>query len=192
MRLGILILASVLSIPAQNIAPNWTALPSVAYQAGIDHKVVHTGHASLFLKSDSGDARGYSARQRIRADLFRGKRIRLSGWVKSDKAPQGGALWLRIDMENGDYVLDSMLELSGRDWARVQLVAEVPPDAAGISFGLRMLGAGQIWCDDLTFDTVPLNTPTTTIERRKDKTATNVAVEYSKSPLKPGNLNFEQ
>lgn len=187
------------------VATGWTVPESTDYEAGIDHNVVHSGHGSLFLKSAGTKAKDYAARQRIRADAYRGKRVRLSGWVKPDQAVEGGALWLRVDFRNGDYVLDGMLELGAKDksvplsngWAKCVLVADVPEDSMGLSFGLRMRGAGEFWGDDLTLEVVPKSTPTNTIERRryrapdKDAAIQMMKNEYAKAQEHPANLNFE-
>jgi hypothetical protein len=193
------------ALKERSVATGWTAPESSDYEAGIDRKVVHGGHGSLFLKSARANAKDYAARQRIRADAYRGKRVRLSGWVKPDQAVEGGALWLRVDFKNGDYVLDGMLELSAKDrsvpltngWAKCELVADVPEDAIGLSFGLRMRGAGQFWGADLALDVVRKSTPTNTIERRpyrapdKDAAIQRMKDEYSKAPERPVNLGFE-
>jgi hypothetical protein len=125
--------------------------------------------------------------------VYRGKRVRLSGWIDTDRAGQGGALWLRVDMQNGDYVLDNVVELkaSHPGWTRMQLVADVPADALGISFGVRMKGDGQVWADDLSLDVVSTAVPVTTIERRKNRTE-DLRKEYANSPEHPVNLGFEQ
>jgi hypothetical protein len=179
------------------VAPGWEAPSTANYQSGIDHKVSHSGRSSIYLKSVAAGANGDAVRQRIRAGAYRGKRIRLTGWINTDHAEQGGAVWLRVDMENGDYVLDNVVELKAAKagWTRMQLVAGVPTDALGISFGLRMKGQGQVWADDLTLEVVGDSTPTTTIERRKNRTSGAVdelRKEYANAPAHPVNLDFEQ
>ena len=118
---------------------------------------------------------------------------------------EGGAVWLRVDFKNGDYVLDGMLELGAKDrsvpmtngWAKCMLVADVPEDAMGLSFGLRMRGVGQFWGDDLALEVVSKSTPTSTIERRpyrapdKDAAVQRMTAEYSKAQEHPVNLGFE-
>jgi hypothetical protein len=189
----------------RSIAAGWTRPEPADYEAGIEHTTVHSGKGSLILKSTGSTAKDFAVRQRIRADGFRGKRVRLSGWVKPDQAVGGGALWLRVDFQNGDYVLDGMLELSPTDrsvkltngWAKCDLVADVPEDALGISFGVRMRGKGAFWADDLAFDVVAKSIPVNTIERRPYKAADKAAAierlkdEYSKAPQRPVNLGFE-
>jgi hypothetical protein len=198
-------LASAQATKERAVATGWTAPESSDYEAAIDHNVVHSGRGSLLLKSTTANAKDYAARQRIRADAYRGKRVRLSGWVKPGQAVEGGALWLRVDFKNGDYVLDGMLELGAKDrsvpmtdgWAKCALVADVPEEALGLSFGLRMRGAGQFWGDDLALEVVSKTTPANTIERRpyraadKDAAIQRMRDEYSKAPERPVNLGFE-
>lgn len=172
----------------RGIADGWTRPDPTDYEAAIERKVVHSGRGSLVLKSTGANPKDFAARQRIRADAYRGKRVRLSGWVKPDQAGEGGALWLRVDFNNGDYVLDGMLELSPSDrsvklvngWAKCELVADVPDDALGISFGVRMRGKGQFWADDLAFDVVEKTVPVNTIERRPYKSADKASQTYLK------------
>jgi len=171
------------------IAPGWSAPATPSYQSSVDRTIAHSGKSSLMVKAIAPNPQGYAVRQKIRADAFRGKRIRLSGWLKPDDAIEGGALWLRIDMLNGDYILDSMMELSGRTqqgWTRREVVAQVPNDAVGISFGLRMIGQGRIWADDLMLEVLTQPVMTTTIERRKDQPR-----DYRGASLKAVNLGFE-
>ena len=179
------------------IAAGWEGPFTPDYQAGIDHSVKHSGRSSLYLRSTGAGVAGDSVRQRIRADAYRGKRVRLTGWINTDKAEQGGALWLRVDMQNGDYVLDNVVELKPQHpaWNQMQLVADVPTDALGISFGVRMKGQGQVWADDLKLEPVGDSVPTTTIERRKNRTPgalDELKKEYAKAPEHPLNLGFEQ
>lgn len=187
------------------IAPGWSATESADYTAGIDPKVAHGGHAGLYLKSVTPNAKVYAVRQLIRADAYRGKRIRLSGWIKPNSAQFGAALWLRVDMQNGDYVLDGMLGLSpeaiaaSKDgWVRCDLVADVPADAIGIAFGVRMNGTGEVWADDLSITTVNKSVPTTTIERRpyrapdKDAAVERMRKQYSAAPPHPVNMSFDE
>lgn len=174
----------------RQVAPGWTVPDSPHYQAVIDRKTAHGGRGSLLLKTTEGDPQGIAARQRIRAEAWRGKRIRLSGWIKTDHADRGGALWLRVDMSNGDYVLDGMFEKKSGEWTRMEVVANVPEEALGLTFGLRMTGKGEVWADDLTIDVVPPTTPVTTIERRKSR-GTFRADDFLHAPLRAVNLNFE-
>jgi len=177
------------------IAPGWTTTGSPSYEAVIDQKVRHGGASSLVLRLREGQAPGsFAARQRVGADAYRRKWIQLSGWLKADRAEGGAALWLRVDMANGDYILDNMLDLTASDtaakggWTLISLVAEVPKDAAGISFGVRMKGAGEVWADDFALKVVSKTFATTTVERRpfrgpgRDAAVRQMLDDYGRAP----------
>jgi hypothetical protein len=210
MRLAAVVLIACCAVsesapPERRIATGWTLLSTADYRASIDQKVAHGGSASLLLASVSGDARAGAVRQIVGARAYLGKRIRLSGWLKTNGAEPAAALWLRIDMNNGDYVLDGMLARSpSRDaaanangWARYDIVAAVPADAMGISFGVRAEGRGELWADDFSLSEVNAKTPTTTIERRrlpdagKQQAIALLRRQYAGAPARPVNLGFE-
>lgn len=188
------------------IAPGWTAPESSDYDAVVDRKVAHTGHASLLLESTKPNATSFAVRQLIRAGRYRGKRIRLSGWLKPSASGDGTALWLRVDMKDGDYVLDNMLGLGPEQiaearrngWTRCDVVADIPADALGIAFGARLQGDGKLWVDDLSISVVPTSVRTTTIERRHYPSAEKAAAikrleeEYAHAPEAPVNSGFER
>lgn len=203
------VLAAVVAL-AQNgrtVAPGWTAPESSDYKASIDRKVRHGGHPSLLIEYTGSNPSGYAVTQSIKADAYRGKRIRMTGYLKADESPDGGALWFRIDFPNGDYVLDGSLDYSSADkstrdaagWTQSQTVAAIPADALGISFGLRMKGKGLIRGSDLKWETVPNTVPANTIERRgyKSQAARDAAVaalqkQFAGAPLQPVNLDCEK
>jgi hypothetical protein len=187
------------------IAAGWTSPEAADYQAAIDRKTTHGGHPSIDLKSISAASKDYSARQSIRAEDYRGKRVRFYGWLKPDRADDGAALWLRVDMQNGDYILDGMLDLTSKSrpvmdasgWTKCELVAQIPDDAIGISFGVRMKGKGEIWASDFAFEVVDKRLQTTMIERRpyrggagKDAAIQKMRDQYVKAPMHPVNLSL--
>jgi hypothetical protein len=188
----------------RTVAPGWTGPDTSDYQAGIDRKVFRSGRASLTIKAAHAQAPNYAVRQFIRADEYRGKRIRLTGYVRPGDAEQS-ALWLRVDMDNGDYILDGMLGLTPQDgkrakggWVQVMLVTDVPKDAIGIAYGARMSGKGQMWVDDLSLGVVDKGIMTNSIERRPYAGAgAKVGIqrsreEYAAAPPQPSNLDFER
>ncbi len=187
------------------LATGWTVPDSAGYQAAIDRTVMRGGHPSMVLKAIAPNAKEFSARQNIRAEAYRGKRVRFSGWLKVDRAQDGAALWLRVDMQNGDYILDGMLDLTAKSrpvadsngWTKCELVAQVPEDAIGISFGVRMKGQGELRAADFAFDVVDKGVQTTMIERRpyrvgsgKEAAIQRMRDQYTKAPTRPVNLTL--
>ena len=137
--------------------------------------------------------------QAIRADDYRGKRVRLSGWIKPRNVGNAvfSGLWMRVDGPGTTLTFDNMAgrPVSGYgDWRQVSVVLDVPQSAIGISFGALFQASNTLLVDDLRFDVVGsdvvstnrLDAPTSS---GRDSTATVVA--YERSNASPVNLDFE-
>jgi erythromycin esterase-like protein len=85
-----------------------------------------------------------------------GKRIRYSGYIKSEAITRGYAgLWWRVDGASGVLAFDNMQTrgVTGTtDWARHEVNLPVDANAKNINFGLLMPGDGTAWFDDLTVE----------------------------------------
>lgn len=82
--------------------------------------------------------------QSVSAEPYLGRRIRLIGEIRTDEAPQGGTIWLRIDGENARNLRFDNLEghegdkgvVKGTsDWVTREIVFDVPNEAASVHFG---------------------------------------------------------
>nr|WP_216671493.1 AraC family transcriptional regulator [Saccharibacillus qingshengii] len=141
------------------------------YEMGVDRKTVHRGTGSGYLKSVSADSPGQfgTMMQAFRADAYKGKRIRLSAFVKTEAVKRGfAALWMRVDADDGESLqFDNMANrtLTGtRDWNHYAIVLDVPGRSDQISFGVLLSGSGQVWVDGFVFEEVPDTVPTTHLE----------------------------
>ncbi|MEM9409698.1 MAG: M56 family metallopeptidase [Planctomycetota bacterium] len=89
---------------------------------------------------------------------FRGSRVRMSGYLKSDLDPKAWAgLWMRVDTENETAAFDNMSKrpVKGKtDWTQYSVVLDVPNEATNINFGFLISGVGVLWGDDLQFEIV--------------------------------------
>jgi len=101
------------------------------------------------------------------ADEYRGKRLQLLGWVKTDTVRGEAYLWMRVDGPKGEMLaFDNMpgrRVMSTSDWTMNFIVLDVPDDAAGIFFGMILEGDGDAWVDCLSFKVVGEDVPTTDI-----------------------------
>jgi len=85
----------------------------------------------------------------------RGKRIRYSGWIRTEDVSNGCAgLWWRIDGEERGVNLgfDNMTDRGPRgttDWTEYVIEMDVPPEAVNINFGVLLSASGTAWFDDL-------------------------------------------
>lgn len=154
------------------------------YEMSVDRVVVHSGKASATLKSVAATTAGFGTlMQTFKADEFRGQRVRMSGYVQSKDVAEWAGLWMRVDgAQKEALAFDNM---QGRpikgtsDWTRVDIVLDVPASASEIAFGILLTGKGQVWMDDLNFEVVGKDVPTTGAKMGEETRA------------KPLNLNFE-
>src|SRR5262245_49037472 len=124
--------------------PGWWRAGSnpIAYDVVADRQVPHGGRGSARLASRGPTAAGFGSLMQVAAaDRYRGKRIRLSAWVKSDAMVRYAGLWLRIDAPDQEpthaLASDAMRNrpITGmRDWRRYEIVLDVAPAAADIAF----------------------------------------------------------
>lgn len=225
MKCPVIALITAVSLMTQEAAqgiPGWRVNPDAYARSrltvALDQQVTHGGRASLHLLPKPGAAPGeneLNAIQNVKADHYRGKRVRLSGFLRAADDARG-ILWLRVDGRDGgllDIANDSSSEQAkaqivraSTDWKRVSQVVDVPEDAIGLALGVGCQGAGQVWADDLSLELVDQTVALTGVglaavqkmigaqqpneEERKLLTA---RVElYKAAPMDPRNLNFEE
>jgi len=154
------------------------------YDMGLDETVRRDGgKSSATVKSTAANPQGFGTLMQMSGPgEYRGKRVRLAGFVRSDKVTQWAGLWFRVDGPNNTTLAFDNMEqraIKGTtDWTRCEIVLDVPNEAQRLAFGVLLAGGGQVWMDDLRFEVVP-----TTV-----KTTGQGMVELPA----PTNLNFEK
>ena len=81
-----------------------------------------------------------------------GRTIRFSGAIRTQDLDGFAGLWWRADGPSGVLAFDNMQMRGPRatsDWARYEIVLEVPRETVNINFGVLMPGKGTAWFDDL-------------------------------------------
>ena len=85
-----------------------------------------------------------------------GKRIRFSGYIKTENVTTGYAgLWWRVDGQSGFLAFDNMQNrgVTGTtDWKRYDIDLSVAADARNINFGVLFPGTGTSWFDGLSIE----------------------------------------
>jgi hypothetical protein len=157
------------------------------YEMAVDPKGGRSGGPCAYIKAKTADARTFGTlMQTFDAGEYKGKRMRLSGWVRSAAIAKWAGLWMRIDGPT-DGNAPAMLgfdNMQGRpikgttDWKRYDIVLDVPQKATTVNFGILLEGAGQAWLDGVSFEVVGSDVPVTDV--RQDV------------PKKPVNLDFDQ
>ena len=128
------------------------------YKLTVDTAVKHGGKASANIKGTcaANETDWVSLAQSIAADDFRGRRVRLTGWLKTENTNKAG-IWMRVDGNRKQFGFDNMDDraVTGTtDWKQYSVVLDVPADAVNIYFGTLVQGAGNVWADDFKIETV--------------------------------------
>ena len=134
---------------------------SVASDAGID------GPGLSVARVERGTGTFGGVGQAISASNFRGKKVRVSGFIRTEGVDGGYAgLWFRVDKGKDMLVLDNMSNRGVRgttDWLPYECVIHVDSEATGILFGALLTGTGKMQADKFKVEVVPDDTPTTNV-----------------------------
>jgi hypothetical protein len=129
------------------------------YERSLDTNEKHGGKSSGLLRSTGDDAGPFGTfLQAVLADKYRGKRLRLSAFVKSEDVADWAGLWMRVDgKEKTTLAFDNMMNRPVKGttpWTRYEIVLDVPDDAHSVYFGLLAAGKGKVWVDDMAIEVV--------------------------------------
>ena len=175
-HLRLFVVAAVLVVArSQAEVPRGWSVPKAAedYEATVDTKVSRSGKASACIRNISATPKNWgNLIQSFAADDYRGKRVRLTGYVKTLNVTTA-QFWLRVDSQTlKTLAFDNMYDrrvVGTVDWTKCELVLEVPDEAATIVLGCMLFGTGKLWFDDLKFEVVGKDVPVTDTYRTRDK-----------------------
>lgn len=185
---------------AQDGAPlHWQVAGSKPqdFEIVADEKVKHAGKASARIDFLGEMYAGFlSFAQTIKADLYRGKRVRLSAWVKTKSPDSHAQLWFRLDALKRMAGFDNMgnRPIKGiTDWQKYDLVLDVPDDVVAMVFGVMSHNQGTIWVDDFSLEIVGNDVAVTNIlsPEAMNQARNNSGLANAKLPPQPLNLDFE-
>ena len=159
-------LCGLLSAPPARAEPpkGWLG-GGEGYELTADTEVKHGGKASGSLRATDAAKNFGTFTSAIRADNYRGKRVRLVAFVKPEGVKDWAGLWLRVDgKEKTGIAFDNMNSrpIKGTsDWTKYGLVLDVPAEAEEIYFGCLLAGGGRLWVDDMELLVVGSDVPVT-------------------------------
>lgn len=90
----------------------------------VDTNIKHGGKSSAWIKLTCGENEFGSLGQHIAADDYRGKRVSLTGWLKTENA-DSAVLWMRVDGNRRMLGFDNILNraVTGTtDWKQFEVV----------------------------------------------------------------------
>jgi hypothetical protein len=149
-------------------APQWRyqgSKPS-SYKMGPETKSEFNGQDVCKIKSIEDKIDGFGTMMKtIKSDVYLGKTVKMTGYVKSEDVKDGAGLWMRVDYYSAEVLaFDNMSDRKIRktkDWTKYEVVLFVPMDATSISYGVLLDGTGQIWFKDVTLEVVDDTVPET-------------------------------
>lgn len=156
-----------------------------SYEIGILKKGGKSGENAVYIKSKEKDVEGFGTMmQNFSADKYLGKRLRLSGYIKSKDVIESAGLWMRIDGAGNPPKMLGFDNMHNRpikgttNWKKYDVVLDVPSNSKSVNIGVLLSGTGEIWVSNLRFEVVDKNVPTTNLMNN---------YQQAKGPV---NLNF--
>lgn len=135
------------------------------YEIMTDSTIVYSGKNSGYIHSVSEKISGFGTlMQSFRPDEYRGKRVRMSAYVRTRDVSGWAGLWMRVDGPSSSYSFDNMSDRpiqGSTDWTLYEIILDVPEDSVSIAFGILIEGTGHVWVDGVEFEIVTEDVPTT-------------------------------
>lgn len=168
-----LLVMSATALYSIDVSTHWSAAGSHprSYEMGVDTVVTMDGKVVSTIKSIEAKIDGFGTYMSVSLpDKYLGKRIRMSGYLKTKDVSDWSSIWLRVDGDDPlvslefDNMHDGKTDRSVKgttDWKKCEIVLDVPQAASRIAFGAILVGTGQIWFVDPTFEVVDATVPTT-------------------------------
>ena len=184
--IGIIVTTILLAQSNNQLPKGWFAAGSkpTEYEMGIDKSIYQSGKSSAYIKSKEPKGNDFGTiMQYISSEKYIGKRLRLSGFIKSTGVEGWSGMWMRIDGEKGPSLgFDNMQSRAIKgttDWKKYEIVLDVPSGSIGIAYGVLLHGKGKVWFDNMKIDEVD-----------NSIAVTNMTKETS-YPKEPVNLDLE-
>ena len=198
--LSILVVGSILALSATLFSfdhplPNgWIKAGDKpkSYDMGIDKGAGPNSQNAATIKSIEKKIDGFGTlMQQCLPDKFIGKRVRMTGYMKTKDVFEWAGLWFRVDTKEGqknmpfDNMKDGKKDRSVKgttDWKQYEIVLNVPNSSTNLAYGALLSGTGQVWFANIKFEIVDNSVPTT-----------GYGDDDNGGALKePTNLNFEK
>jgi hypothetical protein len=131
-----------------------------SYDMGIDKGAGQDGKNAATIKSIKKTKGFGTLMQSCLADKYLGKRIKMTGYVKSLDVKGWAGLWLRIDATKYygkvlgfDNMADRPIKKT-TDWKKYEIIMDVPSNAYNLAYGSLLVGQGQVWFSNINFEIV--------------------------------------
>lgn len=124
------------------------------YTIGQDKAVLRNKVASGYLRSKREDVKGFGTiMQQTDITKYVGKKLSLSAYIKNKDVKNWAGLWARLD--DKDLLVLWFDNMQNRpikgttDWKKYDINFEVPKGSVTLSFGVLLVGSGNVWINDV-------------------------------------------
>jgi beta-lactamase regulating signal transducer with metallopeptidase domain len=146
------------------------------YKIGKDEDIYYTDYSSYYISSKTDPTEGFGTiMQNMLPDEYLGHRVRMSAYIKAEDVQGWAGMWMRVDgksPQTSALTFDNMQNrpITGTtDWEEYVIVLDVPEEAQNIAFGVLIRETGKVWVDDVAFETVDNQVPTTGVDFSKTR-----------------------
>jgi hypothetical protein len=130
----------------------WSTFGNSTYSTRLDSMNVHSGRYAVSIEFN-GNAHDFCAWEYFIPMRYKGKKITLTGYIKTDNVTNGWAgLWLRV--ESFRYIWADMRKknIQGTTgWTKYEISVKLDPDEENqmIMLGGMLVGKGKMWLDNM-------------------------------------------
>lgn len=156
-----------------------------SYIIGVEKDSQRNGNVG-YLKSTQAKIKkdGFGTiMQQFTPKEYLGKKVRLSGYIKSSDIEKWAGMWMRVDGDNREVLsFDNMQSRpikGSTDWSKYEIILDVPENSKLIAYGVLLSGTGHIWLDSFKFEI---------IDNENQTTGTGRSIQLNK----PTNTDFEE
>lgn len=127
----------------------WKLMGNNSAKVFSDFNEKQQGKASAVIESEGTE--GFRAIMYTLPNNYAGKKITLSGYIKTENVTDGFAgLWMRIDPEVAFNNMQNVGLKGTNDWKKYEVTLNMSPEnTQQIVIGALLSGKGKIWVDDL-------------------------------------------
>jgi len=150
------------------------------YKMGLDERYFRSGSASAYIESVGPNNKlGFgTVCQNFYPKDYLAKRVRLFAWLRynlCEDSQSWTGIWMKVEIptEGGtgfrlDNMSDRKLQGSSKEqWARAEIVMDIPMSCINCTFGFLLYGGGIVWADDFQFEVVDKSVPLTGVPNQK-------------------------
>ena len=138
---------------------SWQIFGNEEYKLTIEKEFAYSGSTSAGIESADVEG-GFKALSYNIPAIYEGKRIKLTGYIKTENVTDGYAgLWMRIDPRLGFDNMQNRGITGTTDWTAYEIELDLKAmSAKNIYVGALLSGKGKMWVDriDVTIDGKPL------------------------------------